>query len=132
MNRALGLMLSLAYLALSFATLAYWLPHFFAVNAQYVPETSYRYITATGLPFGLLLITAVARQSFKGFFSISIFLQVLSAAALLYAALYAFYYPQQANFFCAGHLLLCACGAGYNIHHYRKELRQHQEAMARA
>jgi|GEM_PF-914321 len=130
MNRALGMTFAFAYLVLCFATLTYWLPHFFAANFQLMPELSYRYVTATGLPFGVLLVTTVARQSFKGFFSITMFFQVFTAAALLYAALYAFYYPAQANFFCAAHLFICASGIGWNLYHHRKELERYHRTAA--
>ena len=130
MNRVLGMTFALAYLALCFATLAYWLPNFFAANFLLAPELSYRYVTATGLPFGVLLVTAVARQSFKGFFSITMFFQVFTAAALLYAALYAFNYPQQANFFCAAHLFLCGSGVVWNLYHHRKELERYHRTAA--
>ncbi len=73
MNRVLGLLFVLAYLVLCFGTLAYWLPNFFAVNFQHSPELSYRYVAATGFPFGVLLVTVIARQSFKQYFSIIMF-----------------------------------------------------------
>ena len=132
MSRALGLIFVLGYLVLCFATLAYWLPNFFAINFLLAPEASYRYITATGLPFGLLLVTVIARQSLKGFFSITMFFQVFTGGALLYAALFAFYYPKQANFFCAAHLLICACGIVWNLYHHRKELARYERAAVAA
>lgn len=132
MTRILGGVFLLGYLLLCFATLAYWLPNFFAANFQLQPELSYRYLTATGLPFGLLLVTVIARQALKGFFSITMFFHVFTAGALLYAALYAFYYPQQSNFFCAAHLLMCAAGIGWNIYHHRKELARFERMAAAA
>ncbi|MES2883191.1 MAG: hypothetical protein V4709_00165 [Pseudomonadota bacterium] len=132
MNRVLGLFFVLAYLVLCFATLAYWLPNFFVANFQHAPELSYRYVAATGLPFGVLLVTVIARQSFKQFFSIIMFFQVFAAGALLYAALYAFYFPKQANFFCAMHLLMCFSGIVWNIHQHRKELSRFERAAAAA
>lgn len=132
MSRALGLIFILGYLVLCFATLAYWLPNFFAINFLLPPEASYRYLTATGLPFGLLLVTVIARQSLKGFFSITMFFQVFTGGALLYAALFAFYYPKQANFFCAAHLLICGSGIAWNLYHHRKELARHERAAVAA
>ncbi len=132
MNRILGLVFVLGYLVLCFGTLAYWLPNFFAVNFLLPPEATYRYLTATGLPFGLLLMTVIARQSLKVYFSITMFFQVFSAGAFLYAALYAFYYPKQANFFSAAHLVVCTAGVAWNIYHHRKELARFERASAAA
>lgn len=130
MNRALGFIFVLGYLVLCFATLAFWLPNFFAVNFTLPPELTYRYLAATGLPFGLLLVTVIARQSFKEFFSIVMFFQVFTAGAFLYAALYSFYFTKQSNFFSAGHLLLCGSGVLWNLYQHRKELLRHQQAAA--
>lgn len=132
MTRVLGVVFLVGYLLLCFATLAYWLPNFFAVNFLLPPEASYRYVAATGLPFGLLLVTVIARQSLKGFFSITMFFQVFTAGALLYAALYAFYFPKQANFFCAAHLVMCVTGMAWNLYHHRKELARFERAAAAA
>ncbi len=132
MNRVLGLVFILAYLVLCFATLTYWLPNFFAVNFLRVPELGYRYVAATGLPFGILLVTVIARQSFKVFFSITMFFQVFAAGALLYAGLYSFYYPKQSTFFCAVHLFICAAGVVWNFHHHRKELQRYERTAAAA
>lgn len=132
MSRVLGVAFILGYLALCFATLALWLPNFFAANFMLPPELSYRYITATGLPFGILLVTAIARQALKGYFSVTMFFQVFAAGALLYAALYAFYFPRQANFFCAAHLFVCAAGVVWNVYHHRKEQQRLERAAAAA
>lgn len=132
MNRALGLFFVLIYLVLCFATLAYWLPNFFVANFELGPQLTYRYVAATGLPFGLLLVTVIARQSLKVYFSIIMFFHVFTAGALLYAGLYAFYYPRQANFFCAAHLAMCVAGVLWNIFQHRKELERHQRAAAAA
>ncbi len=132
MNRALGTAFVLACLVLCFATLAYWLPNFFAVNFLLPPEPSYRYVTATGLPFGLLLMTVIARQSLKGFFSVVMFFQVFTAGALLYAALYAFYYAKQSNFFSAAHLAVCGAGVVWNIYQHRRELARFERTAAAA
>lgn len=132
MTRVLGVLFTLGYLVLCFLTLAYWLPNFFAVNFLLPPEASYRYVTATGLPFGILLVTVIARQALKGYFSITMFFQVFAGGALLYAGLYAFYFPKQANFFCAAHLLMCALGVIWNIYHHRKELQRYERAAEAA
>ena len=132
MSRMLGLIFIFGYLVLCFATLAYWLPNFFAVNLVLEPQLTYRYVAATGLPFGILLVTVIARQSLKGFFSITMFFQVFAAGALLYAALYAFYFNRQAVFFSAAHLLVCALGVIWNIYHHRKDLARHEQAAAAA
>lgn len=132
MNRILGYVFILGYLALCFATLAYWLPNFFAVNFLHSPELGYRYVAATGLPFGILLVTVIARQSFKVHFSVTMFFQVFAAGAFLYAALYSFYYPKQSNFFCAAHLAVCLLGVAWNFHHHRKELQRFERAAAAA
>lgn len=132
MNRALGFTFMLGYLALCFATLAYWLPNFFAANFLLPPEATYRYLTATGLPFGLLLVVVIARQSFKEFFSVVMFFQVFAAGALLYAALYSFYYTKQSNFFSAAHLAICALSVLWNLYQHRKELARAQLTAAAA
>ena len=132
MNRALGLIFVLAYIVLCFATLAYWLPNFFAANFLHTPEPSYRYLTATGLPFGLLLVTVIARQSPKVHFSIVMFFQVFTSGGFPYAGLYAFYYPQQATFFCAAHLFICATGVAWNLYQHRKELARFERAAVAA
>ena len=132
MSRILGTAFMLAYVALCFATLAYWLPNFFAVNFTLSPELSYRYLAATGLPFGVLLVTVIARQALKGHFSATMFFQVFSAGALLFAGLYAFYFPRQANFFCAAHLFVCVAGVVWNFYHHRKELQRHERVAAAA
>jgi hypothetical protein len=131
-NTVLGTVFTVAYLVLCFLTLTYWLPNFFVVNFTLMPELSYRYIAATGLPFGILLVAVIARQSFKRFFSVTMFFQVFAAAALLYASLYAFYYPAQSNFFCAAHLFVCATGVAWNFHHHRKELQRYERTAAAA
>lgn len=128
MTRALGTVLVLLYVVLSFAILAIWLPNFFAVNTTYTPELSWRYIAASGLPFGLLLVTVISRQAFIGFFSIGMLFQVLVAAAMLYAGLYAFYVPTQSNFFCMAHLVVCAIALLLNMLAHRKELKRFQSA----
>ena len=132
MSRLLGSLLVLGYVALCFMTLAVWMPNFFAANLELLPGMSYRYLAATGAPFGLLLVTVIARQALKGFFSITMFFQVLLAGSLLYAGLYAFYYPLQANFFCPMHLIICAAGIAWNLYHHRKELAHYERARAAA
>lgn len=132
MNRLFGTVVVVAYIVLCFATLAYWMPNFIAVNLHYAPEASYRYLTATGLPFGLLLVTVIARQSLKGYFSIVMFFQVLFAGVLLYAGLYAFYYPLQANFFAPAHLGVCTVSILWNVYHHRQELGRHMRMQAAA
>ena len=124
MNRVLGSIVVLAYLIVCFAVLAFWLPNFFVVNFDHPPEASYRYLAAYGLPFGLLLVTVIARQSLKGFFSITMFFQVLLAGALLFAGVYSFYFTRQSNFFCAAHLGICALGMLWNLFYHRKELER--------
>lgn len=132
MNRVVSLIFIVGYMVLCFATLAYWLPNFFAVNFLLPPEATYRYIAASGLPFGLLLVTVIARQALKGYFSIVMFFQVFAAGALLYAALYAFYFPQQSNFFSAAHLFVCAVSVAWNLYHHRKELARFERVAAAA
>ncbi len=124
MTRVLGTVMVFAYIVICFGILALWLPNFFAVNIGYSPEASYRYLAATGLPFGLLLVTVIARQSLKAYFSITMFFQVLLAAVLLFAGLFSFYYTRQSNFFCASHLLLCALSMVWNLYYHRKELER--------
>ena len=132
MTRLLGTVVVIAYILLCFSTLALWLPNFLAVNLHYPPEGTYRYLTASGLPFGLLLVTVIARQALKGYFSIVMFFQVLFAGTLLYAGLYAFNYPLQANFFCPAHVGMCVVSVAWNVYHHRQELTRHHRAQAAA
>ncbi len=132
MTRILGTIMVLAYVVIAFITLAIWLPNFFAANFDYTPEASYRYLAATGLPFGLLLVTVIARQALKGFFSITMLFQVFVSAALLFAGLYSFYYTRQSNFFCAMHLLLCAVSILWNMYYHRKELERIANLQSRS
>lgn len=132
MNRLLGSVVVIAYVLACFGVFAWWMPNFFAVNIELLPEVNYRYVAATGIPFGLLLVTVIARQSLKGYFSPVMLFQVLFAGALLYAGLYAFYFPLQANFFCAAHLVVCAAGVVWNLYRHRKELALWERTQAAA
>lgn len=132
MSRLIGSFVVIAYVLACFGALVIWLPNFLAVNIEIRPEASWRYVTATGVPFGMLLVTVIARQSLKGFFSPVMLFQVLFAGALLYAGLYAFYFPLQANFFCAAHLALCAVSVVWNLYRHRKELALWERSQAAA
>ena len=108
------------------------MPNFFAVNIDLLPQPTYRYVAATGIPYGLLLVTVIARQSLKGYFSPVMLFHVLFAGVLLYAGLYAFYFSLQANFFCAAHLAVCAAGIVWNLYRHRKELALWERVQAAA
>lgn len=132
MSRLIGSIVVIGYILACFGAFAIWLPNFLAVNITLAPEFSWRYLAATGVPFGMLLVTVIARQSLKGFFSPIMLFQVLFAGALLYAGLYAFYFPLQANFFCAAHLALCVAGFAWNLYRHRKELALWERSRAAA
>jgi len=132
MSRLIGSVVVIGYVLACFGIFAIWLPNFFAVNVAYSPEISWRYLAACGVPFGLLLVTVIARQSLKGFFSPVMLFQVLFAGSLLYAGLFAFYFPLQANFFCAAHLWLCAAAIVWNLYRHRKELALWERSRAAA
>lgn len=132
MSRLIGSIVVIGYVLTCFGVFALWLPNFLGINIATMPEASWRYVAATGVPFGLLLVTVIARQSLKGFFSPVMLFQVLFAGSLLYAGLFAFYFPLQANFFCASHVALCAIGVGWNLYRHRKELALWERSRAAA
>ena len=132
MSRLVGSIVVIGYILACFGTFALWLPNFLAVNITLQPEASWRYLAGSGIPFGMLLVTVIARQSLKGFFSPIMLFQVLFAGSMLYAGLYAFYFPLQANFFCAVHLAICAGGIGWNLYRHRRELQFWERSRAAA
>jgi FtsH-binding integral membrane protein len=121
MPRMLGVLLLALHLALAVFALGVWLPGFFLANVDLKPEWSWRYVAATGLPYGLLLVVAVARQVQAGTASLLLFAQTTLAGALLVAAVICFERTPQANFFCAAHLLLCAFALLWNLARYDHE-----------
>lgn len=128
MSRVLANFGLVGYVLLAAAALLWWVPNFMLVNTEYVPELSWRYLTASGVPYALLLATVAARQSVTSRFRMSLLMQVVAAGLLLMLALKVFYYPPQANFFCALHLSACGVLTLLNYIGYRREL----ERLARA
>lgn len=125
--QSLGLAL---YVLMAAVALFWWAPHFFAANLHLMPRLDYRYLAATGIPFALLLITVVARQSLMPRFSLMLLLQSLGAALALMLGLISFYYLQQGVFFCALHLAICGLGFVFNLARYRRELVLWQKRQA--
>ena len=132
MSRFLANLGLLGYIVISAAALLWWAPNFFISNLDRLPELSYRYVTATGVPFGLFLMTVAARQSLLPRFRLGLMLEVFAATLLLSLALYSFYYPPQANFFCAAHLLICGAFTVVNYYTYRRDLQKLDRALAAA
>jgi hypothetical protein len=111
------------YAVVCVVTLAWWLPHFIASNLTLVPEADYRYIAATGVPFGLFLLGAVARQSLADRLELFVVLQVFLTAITLYACKLTFYYTPQSTFFCPLHVWLCVAFILVNLYQYRRRLK---------
>lgn len=111
------------YALLCAIVLAWWLPHFFAANLALVPQADYRYLAASGLPFGLFLLTAVARQALWPSLRWFVLLQVFLASITLYACKLSFYYAPQATFFCPLHVWFCGAFLLMNLYQYRRELK---------
>ena len=108
----------------------YWAPHFFSANTHLPIDLNYRYLTASGVPFALMLISVIARQSLQPAFSMVLLMQVLFAAGFGWCALYAFYYPPQANFFASMHLLTCFSVIVVNFYQYRRTLKMRERYAA--
>ena len=121
MFRIFGVLLLLLHLMLAVFVLGVWLPNFFWVNVDFRPEWTWRYVAATGLPYGFLLLVVIARQVQAGSVSILVFGQTALAGALLVAAMACFDRYAQANFFCAAHLVLCALAIAWNLLRYKRE-----------
>lgn len=123
MSRAVTILSIVVYFVTAVAALFWWAPHFFAANTHLPLQLGYRYLSASGVPFALMLISVIARQSVQARFSMMLLMEVLLCAGLLWCALYAFYYPPQANFFAAMHLLLSGVFAIVNFYQYRRTLK---------
>lgn len=124
MSRPLAYLGLSVYVVLAGAVFLWWVPNFFAANLHYPPEWSWRYATATGLPFGALLAVLAAHQSVLPYFRFSLMLQAITGYVLLLLAFKAFYYPPQANFFCALHLGVCGLFTFINYFGYRREMER--------
>lgn len=124
MSRFLANLGLLIYVLMSAAALLWWMPNFFIVNLDHLPQLTYRYWTASGLPFGLLMMTLAGRQSVLPHFRLGLTIEVALAGLFLWLGLYTFYFPAQANFFCAVHLGICAAFSLLNYYGYRREMTQ--------
>lgn len=122
MIRVLAQLGLLIYLLVCVATLLVWMPAFFTANLDHIPEASYRYAAATGIPFGLMMMTVVARQSVSPRFKLSLVNQALFAGLSLWLGLYSFHYTLQSDFFCAVHVGMCVVFMLWNWFGYRREL----------
>lgn len=111
------------YAVLCAAALAWWLPQFLAVNLTMLPRLDYRYIAATGIPFGVFLLTAVARQSLWTKLDLIVVFQTFLTAITLYACKLTFYYAPQSGFFCPLHVWLCVAFVLLNLYHYRRRAK---------
>lgn len=120
----------LLYVLMAAGVMLWWMPNYFIVNMELLPQISYRYITATGIPFALLLMTVAGRQSVLPRFRLGLMLEVFVAALFLWLGLYSFYYPPQANFFCAVHLGICFAYSLLNYYGYRRELTKLDRELA--
>lgn len=111
------------YALLCLVTLAVWLPQFVAANLTLVPPADYRYWAASGAPFGLFLLSAVARQSLAERLELFVVLELFLAGISLYASKLTFYYTPQATFFCPLHVWLCVVFILINLYQYRRRLK---------
>lgn len=130
MSRVLSNIGLIAYVLLAAAALLWWAPHFFASNLHMWPELNYRYVSATGIPFSLLLMTVAARQSLMPRFSLTLVLQAVLAGLALMLGLLSFQFLPQAVFFCALHLGICALALAWNLNAYRRELQAWNKRQA--
>lgn len=112
----------LVYFLGAVTAFVWWAPQFFTVNTHLPIELTYRYTTASAVPMGIFLISVVARQALMPRFSLVLVNQVLLTGGFLWCALYAFYYPPQANFFAAMHLLAVVVFTLWNFYQYRRTL----------
>lgn len=110
----------IAYFLLCVITLFWWAPHFLNANDHMPVLWTYRYVAASGIVFGFLVMTVIARQSVTPFFNFILLGQVLVCGLLLLLGLYTFYYLPQSNTFCALHLLFSGVLILWNFYQYRK------------
>lgn len=132
MNRILSSLGLMLYILAAAAALVWWAPHFFSVNLHSWPQLNYRYIAASGIPFGLMLISVASRQSLMPQFSVYMLLQVGAAWLFLTLGIMAFNYLPQSVFFCAAHLFVCAVFTVWNFYCYRRDkiaLQRRRAAM---
>lgn len=132
MSRVLANIGLLIYVLIAAVALLWWAPNFFVVNLHLYPEASYRYIAASGIPMGLLMMTIAARQSLLPRFRLGLMLEAFAAGLMLILGLYSFYYDIQSVFFCAMHVFICAFFSLLNYYGYRRELTQLDRALAAA
>lgn len=119
-----------AYVLLAALALLWWSPHFFAANLHLLPQLNYRYVAATGLPFGVMLMIVAARQSLMPRFSLVLVLEVVLAGVALFLGLLSFQYLPQSVFFCAAHLAICGVASVFNLYGYRRDLAAWQKRRA--
>jgi MFS family permease len=132
MSRILAHVGLLAYVLAAMAALLIWVPNFFVENTQIAAEWSWRYVAASGIPLGLLLVTIAARQSVAPTFKLLLLFEGLAAILVWMLCLKAFHYPPQANFFCSLHVGLCALFGAMNLIGYRREMNQIIRSRIRA
>ncbi len=130
MNRVLAVLMIIGYVVLCALLMFWWAPNFFLINTHLLPQLNYRYVAATGIPLGMLLMTLAARQSLIERFSFFLLLQGFVAALLLYRGPLSFYFPPQANFFCAAHLAVCGAGLLWNFFAYRRQVKVYEKRKA--
>lgn len=117
----------IAYFILCVVTLFWWAPHFLSANADMPVQWTYRYVAATGIVFGFLVMTVIARQSVTPYFSFILLGHIMLCGLLLAGGLYTFSYLPQANLFCATHLLLSGVLVLWNFFQYRKAVSDVEE-----
>jgi hypothetical protein len=130
MSRFLSQIGLLLYILLAAAALIWWAPNFFSVNVSIWPQANYRYITATGIPLGMLLVTVAARQSIMQRFSVNMLVQVLLASLAFQLGIMTFQFLPQSVFFCAVHLAVCAVTIPWNLFKYRRDLQAYEKRRA--
>jgi hypothetical protein len=130
MSRYLSQLGLATYVLFAAVSLLWWAPHFFAANTHLMPHLDYRYVAATGIPFGLLLVMVAARQSLMPRFSLVLLLWAIFAGLALMLAVVSFYYLKQAVFFCALHLAISGIGFFWHMTRYRRELEIWQKRQA--
>lgn len=120
----------LAYIFAAAAVLAWWTPHFFALNLALTPHLGWRYLAASGVPLGLMLSILAARQSIQPRFSLTEWWCGLAGVLTAACALITFRDPVHAAFFSALHVLTCALVGAWHLGRYRNERREFDRRRA--
>lgn len=109
LNTILGL---LYFILLIFVVV--WVANYLRLNSD-VFAWSFRWWAASGIVFGIYLITAITRQFLLPFFSSFVLFQVLVIGMLLYALLPLVNAAPEGNFYAFAHILLAVFAIILNI-----------------